>query len=210
MRALATASADQRIKLWDTTDWSLLAELQGHLQEIWALAISPDGATLASGSKDGQVKRWAPAFKPPDVGSLRLPMSWYRLCADNKTLLVRAGNTLRLFDLTSLMETGATFTPPFAFAAVAFSPGVQLLAFGEEGGTIRFWDLPSRREVGLLPGHTNSLVVLEFSPDGKTLASADRDGELRLWDVADGRLLASYGRHVLRNRPRQSLRPNRR
>jgi WD40 repeat protein len=37
-KIVATASADQRIKLWDTADWSLIAELKGHLHEIWALA----------------------------------------------------------------------------------------------------------------------------------------------------------------------------
>jgi WD40 repeat protein len=126
---------------------------------------------------------------------MKLESGLLGLCGDNRTCLVRTGNTLRPVDSTALKETGPTFTPPFDFGAVAYSPSAQLLAFGQEGGMIRLWDLPSRREVGLLPGHSKSLVFLEFSPNGKVIASLDRDDELKLWDVVSRRQLASYGRN---------------
>src|SRR5262249_48304570 len=55
---LATASADQTIKLWDTRSWSELASLHGHDFEIWSIAFSPDGKRLISAAKDDTVRVW--------------------------------------------------------------------------------------------------------------------------------------------------------
>ncbi|MEP0746887.1 MULTISPECIES: hypothetical protein [unclassified Coleofasciculus] len=32
--------------------------MQGHASQVWALAFSPDGRTLASGSDDRTIKLW--------------------------------------------------------------------------------------------------------------------------------------------------------
>ncbi len=54
---LATA-CDRDVLLWDSADGRLLARLSGHTETVMALAFSPDGATLASGSWDGTVRLW--------------------------------------------------------------------------------------------------------------------------------------------------------
>jgi len=44
------ASFEQKLKFWDTADWSLLGELPLANQGLQALAFSPDGQTLAIAS----------------------------------------------------------------------------------------------------------------------------------------------------------------
>ena len=50
------------IKIWETTGWKELLDFQGHPGDVWSVAFSPDGSTLASGDGDwnrgGLVKCW--------------------------------------------------------------------------------------------------------------------------------------------------------
>lgn len=56
--ALASASADGKIKLWDLKTKSATTNFKGHFSEINTLTFSPDFTYLASGANDGVVKIW--------------------------------------------------------------------------------------------------------------------------------------------------------
>jgi hypothetical protein len=51
-QVLASGGADHSIRLWDVTDLSEIASLEGHAGAVSRLAMSPDGALLASVSGD--------------------------------------------------------------------------------------------------------------------------------------------------------------
>src|SRR5581483_11048692 len=57
---------DGTVRLWDAEGGADLRTLRGHTGEVWALAWSPDGTRLASGSLDRTVKLWDPDG-PPEV-----------------------------------------------------------------------------------------------------------------------------------------------
>ena len=60
---LATASADQTVRLWDTaTGQPHGPPLTGHTDAVWAVAFSPDGHLLATASADQTVRLWKPDF----------------------------------------------------------------------------------------------------------------------------------------------------
>src|SRR5262249_17656380 len=46
------------IRFWNPTDGKSIGEVSGHKSAIRALALAPDGVTLASGSEDMLVKLW--------------------------------------------------------------------------------------------------------------------------------------------------------
>ncbi|MGV3486087.1 MAG: WD40 repeat domain-containing serine/threonine protein kinase [Planctomycetaceae bacterium] len=55
---LVTAGRDKVLKLWDLPSKELNTALSEHFRQVFAVAISDDGKTLASGSLEGDVRIW--------------------------------------------------------------------------------------------------------------------------------------------------------
>ncbi len=55
---LISAGRDRLIKFWDISSRELNAPLAGHFRQVFSVAISPDEATIASGSLEGDIRIW--------------------------------------------------------------------------------------------------------------------------------------------------------
>jgi hypothetical protein len=58
---LASSSDDSTIKLWRTTDWTIVRELTGHRSGVYQISFSPDGRFLLSTSDDKTARLWGVA-----------------------------------------------------------------------------------------------------------------------------------------------------
>ena len=70
-RTLASRAPDS-LSVWNLAGANERMELAGHASGVTSVSFSPDGATLASTSKDGTVKLWEPA-----TGRLRRTLGGY-------------------------------------------------------------------------------------------------------------------------------------
>jgi WD40 repeat protein len=199
---LASASWDNTIRLWDTSDPNnpkpVRQPLQGHTNFVTSVAFSPDGKTLASSSADKSLRLWDLTI-PTDVKELTAPLTgggefyFVAFSPDGRTLAAPSDDgTVRLWDATDRRapHPGAVLsghTGPVR--AIAFSPNGRTLASASNDKSVRLWNIadPTRgQQVGQpLTGFTNFANAVAFDPAGSSLAATGGDGVIRFWNVAD-------------------------
>ena len=166
-----------------------LATLEGHTHQINSIAMSPDGTTLASGSRDSTIRLWdTKTFE--EMATLRGSDSkiWSLAFSPDGSMLAAGthGGWVDLWDVASRERTGTLAGHTWWTNAVTFSPDGALLISGAytDEDKMKVWDVASGELIAVLKGHTASIHQLLFSPDGSILASASFDYSIRIWDVA--------------------------
>ncbi|MFE2716958.1 trypsin-like peptidase domain-containing protein [Streptomyces mirabilis] len=161
-----------------------------HGREVYSVAFSPDGHTLATGSIDHTAR-----LRDVATGKTRTVLRGHRgpvwsvaFSPDGRTLATASEDrTVRLWDVatgkTRTILTGHTDWVSW----VTFSPDGRTLATASKDHTARLWDVATGKTRTILTGHTDWVYSVAFSPDGHTLATASKDHTARLWDVATGK-----------------------
>ncbi len=201
----AAGSRRGEARVWREEGKLLHLAWQAHTDTVRALAFSPDGHTLATGSWDGSIKLW-----DIESGAL-LWTSWFTdniecltFAPDGRTLASGGDDaTVQLWDAHTGARRQTLSGPTGPVFALAWSPDGRLLASGGVDRVIRLWELSwaqSETSVRMLAGHTNWALGLAFAPDGTQLASGSWDATVRLWDVASGSLCQTLTGHTERVR----------
>ena len=176
--------------------------------KVFAIALAPDGRTLAVGDWKGFVTLWdlqKGANKASMEGHQGGPMGGTLALAfsPDGTLLASGGTDGRilLWDAESLSQRGVCRGHTSWVRSLAFSPDGKVLASGGMDNTLRLWDVGACREIRTPLVHGDWVMDVAFSPRGDWIASASWDGEIRLWGVdgAGPRVLAPDrgGREIL-------------
>ena len=172
------------IWLYDVATSRELALLTGHTRPVTLVVFSPDGTTLASGSRDATIKLWDVATNTK-IATLEGFVFSVAFSPDGTTLASGGRKTVKLWDVTTSANTATLTGHTDLVNSVAFSPdGTMLASAGSRDATIKLWDVATNTNTATLEGHAWEITSMAFSPDGKTLASASDDRTVKLWDVA--------------------------
>jgi WD40 repeat protein len=191
--SLATAwGGGGEIVIWDITTGERKSSLAGHSENIFSLAFSPNGQTLASASNDHTIKLWnvysGELLAAPLVGHSN-SVNAVAFSLDGQTLVSGGDDhSVILWNLDGIPRLGQYMKGHSGIPrSVAFSPNGLLVASGGTDNAVIVWDIATGRQFHEpLLGHTATVTSVEFSPDSMLLASGDEEGKIYIWDVDTG------------------------
>ncbi len=193
---LVTISRDYQAEVWDPPTPQEVR--LNHNGPVRALAFSPDGRLLATGSDDHAARLWDTATGR-EVSRLAHAESVTHLAFSPDGRFLATGMMGRWYDeeqkptTVSLWEVRngreiARLPHPMIFTCLAFSPDGARLATGGGDGIIRLWETATGKELSQLKAaklqddHDN-VRSLAFSPDGRRLAAGYTRNGTRVWDL---------------------------
>jgi WD40 repeat protein len=177
--------------------------INAHRDRVHALAISPDGKVLASGSDDNTIKLWSwPACKLlATLKGHKFDVRALAISPDGMILVSGSQDqTIKFWSLPggTLLATLEGDKDKDHFCALAISPDGKILASGaadlaDQG--IKLWSLPGGKLLAAFEEHKPWVKALAISPDGKILASGSHDKTLKLWSLPEAKLIATLDGH---------------
>ncbi len=169
------------------TDGALLADKTyarpgvAHRDMTYALAFSPDGSTLASGSYR-EVKLWQ---RPVNVQKQTLPGAAEILATspDGKWLASVNGNDIKLWILPALTPGKTLSGHTSAVKSLSFSTNSARLVSGADK-TARVWTVADGSLFAEVTA-TNDVLAVAVLPDGKRIATAHGDKNILTWKLPE-------------------------
>jgi WD40 repeat protein len=176
-----------------------LRSLEGHTHWVLAVAVSPDGRTIVSGSHDRTVKVWE-----AESGRLLRSLEGHTggvnavaVSPDGRTIVSGSlDRTVKVWEAQSGRLLRSLEGHTDWVLAVAVSPDGRTIVSGARDSTVKVWEAQSGRLLRSLEGHTDSVTAVAVSPDGRTIVSGSRDRTVKVWEAESGRLLRSLEGHT--------------
>ena len=177
---MATAGADARIAIWTPGRQQPDNIFEGHDAPIVSLAVSPDGARLASASWDHTVRIWSLSDGAQQVLEGHAQnVNGVAFTPDGRSLVsVGYDGELRIWPLAA----GTPNVVPLASSlnAVAVAPDGEIVT-GAADGKLRFLTSEGQESGEVQAGQT-PIVALAISPDGTSIATAGIGGNVAVID----------------------------
>ena len=187
---------DKGARIWEAGTNAAIATLTGHMMLVEAVAFSPDGSRIATGSSDHTARiydarsgkslltfsghgffvrsiAFAPNGKYVATGS------------DDKTARIWDAKTGKLISTLSGHGGG--------IHSVAFSPDGARLVTGSMDHTARVWNATTGDALSTLSAPPLD-VIATFSPTAQSVATGSGSDIIRIWDAFTGQRLASFYR----------------
>jgi WD40 repeat protein/serine/threonine protein kinase len=171
---------------------------------VLCTAFSPDGKTLATGSRDKTVKIWdvASGRRLAVLESHTGLVFALAYAPDGKTLASAGSDKIILWDVLTWEERASGAGLGVAFS-MAFSPDSKMLTVANLDRTVRLLDVATGKATASWPDFgKGSWSAMAISPDGKTAALGSAGvphwSAVILWDLEAGQQRAILKGHTKR------------
>ncbi len=217
---IAAGSADQSVRVYDTTDGHRLWNMKLHSDWVTGVSFSADRRYVASSSKDKTVKIYE-----AETGTLfttynghnqilgqyagQNPVYAVKFTPDSPVAVSAGGGAwLQLWEPDKARDesgTAADMEGRFRkagharYIADGFTQEVFALAVDKgqifaasADGLVKQFSLSTMQEVRTFPGHKDWVYALDYNSATNRLATGGYDGEVRIWDTVSGACLTTF------------------
>ncbi|KAH6896348.1 hypothetical protein BKA70DRAFT_1438269 [Coprinopsis sp. MPI-PUGE-AT-0042] len=155
-------------------------------QGVRALALSPDGTSVAVASPNGLVRRWDLSTGEEIKGHTSRVNAV--ACSPDGTHIVSSSNdkSVRVWDPSTGGKARVFNGHDDSIWAVAYSPDGSHVVSGSDDKSVRVWNLSTGENERVLQGHTDFVRAVAYSCDGTHIASGSYDNSVRVWDTSTG------------------------
>jgi WD40 repeat protein len=224
-KTLATAAADQTIRIWDVESRTLRRTLRGHTRPVSDLVLLRDNVTLVSSSSDGTVRFWdSTAVRPPAHFPIEAKLNtgqfrWFFAPDSQSIVAVEEAKVTRLhgsqFRERTRLGDSARFTllclasdAPLYAVWQPDPPAADQRAAAPTTAVVQIWNYERGEKVRELLVQAGAANWISFVAQGRKLlietVGTPRDSTwrgLQEWDVTTGAVLHRWPRSTTQGMP---------
>jgi WD40 repeat protein len=167
----------------------------GHTSDVEAVAVSPDGTVIVSGSRDGSIGVW-----DRKTGGLRNMLREHSgqvnaivVTVSGAVVSASDDGTLKVWDAVAGRVVRTLAGHRSQVNAVAVTADRRWIVSGSSDSTICVWDFDTGRMVRSATAHTEGVLGIAITHDGSLIASGGRDRDIKIWNLPDCRLNRTFG-----------------
>jgi len=175
-----------------------LDEIAGHTSSIQSADWSPDGASLATLTRNGTVRVW-------DKGETKPRAILPATAGEERSAVTFSPDRKVIFIFAQKKPAGLwSFTSGDLRELIGHSGDVVNGVFSRDGRrfltasadrTARLWSSPGGEPILTLAGHEDGVTAVSFSPDDSVILTASLDGTARLWEASSGKEIVALRGH---------------
>ena len=212
-KRLASEARDRRIIVWEVSSGKRLFSHTKDRWHIMSVALSSDGAMLASGDF-GRIHLWdvqsgkkIREFRESAEGDMGRV---YTLAFSRDGVKLASGGVddrVRIWDVALGKELlqleghdkickSTSLYSGCSVYSLAFSPDGRLLSSGSSDKTARLWSVDNGNPIAVSGMHAALVNAVAFSTDGKAIITAvlHEEGSAFLWSTTSGKQLGQFRR----------------
>ncbi|BBM86154.1 WD40 repeat domain-containing protein [Candidatus Uabimicrobium amorphum] len=193
---LASASADQTVRVWDVESQKLLMTFT-HQDRVESVCFHPKNEILASAGRDKVIKLWSIKTQKW-IKDLQGNTGWIqdlRFSSDGNTIFSVSTDKKLMMWRWKTNDVIKRSGHSSVIRSIDLSPDGKLLATGSWDKSIILWDAKSGNPIANLSGHEEMVYKVKFTPNGKYLLSASEDKTIKIWSLQHRRAIATFSGH---------------